>query len=103
MNSIFYPKTMDDLEKLISYFKKIYQEDNNLEEFLKWEKWYKKVKHKIIINLEEDEFLKISFKNDGHFSLEVWKKGINYNYICYNLASNNYNEFNNESTVIENS
>lgn len=104
MNSIFYPKTMEDLEKLINYYKKIYQDKTDiLECFFNWEAWFRKVKDKIIIALEENEFLKISFKSDSKFSLEVWKKGNNYNYICYNLASNNYNEFNNESTIIENS
>ena len=102
MNNNFYPKTMDDIEKLIDFNKKIYQ-DNELQEFLKWEEWFNKIKEKIKISLENDEFLKISFKDSNKFSLEVWKVGKEYNYIYYNLASNYYNEFNIDSTIIENS
>lgn len=100
MNSIFYPKTIDDIEKVIAFNKKIYQ-GAKLEEFLKWEEWFNRIKNQIIINLKKEEFLKISFKSDNKFSLEVWKIGKEYNYICYNIATNYYNEFNDESTLIK--
>lgn len=102
MNNIFYPKTKEDLEKLIEFNMKIYQ-DENLKEFIKWVEWFEKIKSRIMIILNEDEYLNISFKENSKFSLEVWKIGETYNYISYNLASNTNNEFNIDTTVVENS
>lgn len=100
MNNSTYPRTLEELNKVISLSKNIYA-GKELENYNEWIKWFNSFENIVLPDLNENEYLVIYFDINNRYSLQVWKKNTNYNIIEYNLLSNYIDEFNTNQTIVK--
>ena len=100
MNNHKYPKTIEELNEIISLNKNIYT-GKELESYNKWIEWFNSFENIKLPDLNEDEYFVIYFDIYENFSLQVWNKNENYNILEYNILSNYIDEFNNNQTIVK--
>lgn len=100
MNNHKYPKTIEELNEIISLNKNIYT-GKELESYNKWIEWFNSFENIKLPVLNEDEYFVIYFDIYEKFSLQVWNKNENYNILEYNILSNYIDEFNNNQTIVK--
>ena len=100
MNNHKYPKTIEELNEIISLNKNIYT-GKELESYNKWIEWFNSFENIKLPVLNEDEYFVIYFDIYEKFSLQVWNKNENYNILEYNILSNYIDEFNNNHTIVK--
>ena len=99
-DKLVYPKTLEELEVLIGLMYQIKMPEEK-EKLSKWEEWFNNNKSKVIIDLNDDQYLKVYY-DDKKYSLQAWKHLEEYDFLEYYVLSNYYDEFVTDKTIITN-
>lgn len=99
MNNIeLYPKSIEDLYKKIDFLIANEENQKTISDLTNWISWYKSIKYNFNYVCKENEYLKPYFDN-GKCSLQLWKHDESVDSILFNLLSNYFCEYDNESTI----
>ena len=97
-----YPRNLNDFRVKMNYVLQREKHNTRVKYLKEWLKWFDSINYKLDKELEEGYFLKPFYNLPDNFAFQVWKRNVegNYDEVVYNLVSNHYSVFNNESTKL---